>query len=223
MTIDDIGQAKLLPARQLFPYLRERLAQWRTREHRVTQRMAGAAFVIRVASAAIMFISQVLLARWMGSSAFGSYVYVFTWLLLLGDLVHLGIPLTAQRYLPEYTQTGSLVLLRGYLSGARWLTFAAGTVAAIIGALIVHAFAAALDTDLILPFYFACAALPFYALTFMLDGLARLGPELWRGRGRLRDRSGLRDGIPAAVRHRQAPARLAHVHLGAAHVMVNAS
>lgn len=45
MTIDDIGQAKLLPARQLFPYLRERLAQWRTREHRVTQRMAGAAFV----------------------------------------------------------------------------------------------------------------------------------------------------------------------------------
>jgi O-antigen/teichoic acid export membrane protein len=173
MTIHDIGQAKLLPGWQLFPALRERLAGLRAGEHLVTQRMAGAAFLIRVASAAIMFVSQILMARWMGGSAFGSYVYVFTWLLLLGDLVHLGIPLTAQRYVPEYTQTGSFALLRGYLSGARWLTFAAGTVAAVIGALVVWAFQASLETSLMLPFYFACVALPFYALTFMLDGLAR--------------------------------------------------
>jgi O-antigen/teichoic acid export membrane protein len=173
MTIHDIGQARFLSGRQLFPYLRERLAQWRAGEHRLTQRMAGAAFIIRVASAAIMFVSQVLLARWMGSGAFGSYVYVFTWLLLLGDLVHLGIPLTAQRYVPEYTQTGALALLRGYLSGARWLTFGAATVAAIPSALIVWALQASLDESLVLPFFLACVALPFYALTFMLDGLAR--------------------------------------------------
>ena len=52
MTIHDIGQAKLLPGWQLFPALRERLARLRAGEHLVTQRMAGAAFVIRVASAA---------------------------------------------------------------------------------------------------------------------------------------------------------------------------
>jgi O-antigen/teichoic acid export membrane protein len=173
MTIHDIGQAGVLSGRQLFPYLRERLAQWRAGEHRLTQRMAGAAFAIRVASAAIMFVSQVLLARWMGGNEFGSYVYVFTWLLLLGDLVHLGIPLTAQRYVPEYTQTGALGLLRGYLSGARWLTFGAGTGAAILGALIVWAFRSSLEESLVLPLLLACIALPFYALTFMLDGLAR--------------------------------------------------
>jgi O-antigen/teichoic acid export membrane protein len=173
MTIHDIGQARLLSGRQLFPYLRERLVQWRAGEHRLTQRMAGAAFVIRVTSAAITFGSQVLLARWMGDVEFGSYVYVFTWLLLLGDLVHLGVPLTAQRYVPEYTQTGSLALLRGYLSGALWLTFGAGTAAAVFGALIVWAFQSSLDRGLVLPFFFACIVLPFYALTFMLDGLAR--------------------------------------------------
>ena len=78
------------------------------------QRMAGTAFIIRVASAAVVFLSQILLARWMGSFEFGIYVYVWTWLLLVGDIVHLGLPLTAQRHIPEYTQHGALDLLRGY-------------------------------------------------------------------------------------------------------------
>ena len=32
----------------------------------LAQRVAGAAFLIRVASAAVIYLSQVLLARWMG-------------------------------------------------------------------------------------------------------------------------------------------------------------
>jgi hypothetical protein len=66
-------------------------------EHASTQRMAGTAFIIRVAGAAVIYLSQVLLARWMGSFEFGTYVYAWTWLLLVGDIVHLGLPLTAQR------------------------------------------------------------------------------------------------------------------------------
>ena len=57
------------------------------------QRAAGAAFLIRVASAALLYVSQVLFARWMGSFEFGVYVYVWTWVLLLGGLVDLGIAL----------------------------------------------------------------------------------------------------------------------------------
>ncbi len=52
----------------------------------LAQRIAGAAFLIRVASAgARSIVSQVLLARWMGSFEFGVYVYVWTWVLLIGD------------------------------------------------------------------------------------------------------------------------------------------
>ena len=40
--------------------------------------------------------AQILLARWMGSFEYGTYVYVWTWLLLTGDIVHLGLPLTAE-------------------------------------------------------------------------------------------------------------------------------
>jgi len=144
-----------------------------TGKYAATLKMAGAALTIRVVSAAIAFGSQVLVARWLGSSEFGSYVYVWTWLLLLGDLVHLGLPLTAQRFVPEYVQAGSTDLLRGYLSGSRWLTFLAATAIALIGTLIVALAGQALDDNLVVPFYLACAAIPAYALTFMVDGLAR--------------------------------------------------
>jgi O-antigen/teichoic acid export membrane protein len=173
MALADIKDAKHAPAPHLWLRLRRRVAEWLDGEHALTQRMAGSAFAIRVASAGIMFLSQILLARWMGGSEFGVYVYVWTWLMLLGDLVHLGVPLTAQRFVPEYTQAKSFDLLRGYFGGSLWITFTMGTVAAIIGALIVRAIENSIDSHLILPFYFACAALPFYAVTFMMDGLAR--------------------------------------------------
>jgi O-antigen/teichoic acid export membrane protein len=160
------------PRRRL-AQVRTQVKDWLAGEHVLTQRMAGAAFAIRVASAAIIFLSQVLLARWMGDAEFGTYVYVWTWLMLVGELVHLGMPLTAQRFIPQYTQSGALDLLRGYLVGSRWITFGVGTVAALIGALIVRAIEASLDSHEIMPFYFACVALPLYTCTFMFDGLAR--------------------------------------------------
>ena len=150
-----------------------RLKAWLDSEHGAVHRFAGTAFLIRVASAAVVFLSQILLARWMGSFEFGAYVYVWTWVLLLGDVVHLGVPLTAQRFIPEYTQRQSFDDLRGYLIGSRWLTFAAATGAALLGALAVHSVEASLDKNVVLPLYLACVSLPFYALSFMLDGIAR--------------------------------------------------
>ena len=55
-------------------------------EHLV-QRLAGTVFLIRVASALLAYGSQVLFARWMGTFEFGIYVYVWTWVLLLGPIL----------------------------------------------------------------------------------------------------------------------------------------
>jgi O-antigen/teichoic acid export membrane protein len=169
-----ITDAKDLPARRR-PLLRlpARVQAWLASEHAPTQRMAGAAFAIRVLSAGVVFISQILLARWMGSFEYGTYVYVWTWLLLIGDIVHLGLPLTAQRHIPDYTQRRSFDLLRGYLLGSRWMTFALGTLAALLGAVAVRSLEGALDRHAVMPLYLACVAVPFYALSFMLDGIAR--------------------------------------------------
>ena len=42
-------------------------------------------FLIRVAAAALAYLSNVLFARWMGSYEFGIFVYVWTWVLLIGQ------------------------------------------------------------------------------------------------------------------------------------------
>ena len=65
------------------------------------QRLAGTVFILRVASAMLAYMSQVLLARWMGGFEFGIYVYVWTWVLLIGQTLDLGLGIAAQRFIPE--------------------------------------------------------------------------------------------------------------------------
>ena len=89
----------------------------------LTKRLAGTIFIIRVFSAGLAYFSQVLLARWMGSSEYGIYVYAWTWVLLLGSMMDFGIAVTAQKLIPEYRGKNQLNLLRGFLFGSRWMTF----------------------------------------------------------------------------------------------------
>src|SRR6478752_6257117 len=79
----------------------------------LTQRLAGTAFLIRVVSAALAYLSQIILARWMGTSDYGIYVYVWTWVLLLGSMMDFGTAVSAQKFIPEYRGAGELDLLRG--------------------------------------------------------------------------------------------------------------
>ncbi len=79
------------------------------------RRLAGTIFIIRVVSAALAYLSQILLARWMGGSDYGVYVYVWTWVLLLGSMMDFGISASAQKIIPEYRTAGEHALLRGFL------------------------------------------------------------------------------------------------------------
>src|SRR5712671_3359308 len=127
-----------LPAPTSAFRLPPRWRAWLSSEPGAIQRMAGAAFVIRVTGAVVIFLSQILLARWIGGVEFGIYVYAWTWLQMIGDIIHLGLPLTAQRIIPEYTQRNDLDGLRGFLLGSRWIVFATATTFAIAGAIAVH-------------------------------------------------------------------------------------
>ncbi len=112
-----LTESENLPARAPMFRLPSPLRAWLSSERGAIQRMAGAAFVIRVAGAVVIFLSQILLARWIGGVEFGIYVYAWTWLQMVGDIIHLGLPLTAQRIVPEYTQRNDLDGLRGFLLG----------------------------------------------------------------------------------------------------------
>ncbi|HLL26114.1 MAG TPA: oligosaccharide flippase family protein, partial [Xanthobacteraceae bacterium] len=107
--------------------------------HSIARRVAGSAFLMRVASAGLAYISQIFFARWMGRFEFGLYVYVWTWLLLLGSFVPLGISSAAQRFVPEYSASRDLDRLRGFLFGGRLLPVVIGLLFAALGAAAVYA------------------------------------------------------------------------------------
>jgi O-antigen/teichoic acid export membrane protein len=139
----------------------------------LVRRLAGAAFLIRVVSAAIAFVSQILLARWMGGFEFGVYIYAWTWVLLIGGMADLGLASAAQRFIPEYTEHRQFALLRGFLSGSRWLALSISVTVAGVGAIAVTIFARHIDPKTIVPLYLSCFALPMFALWQVLGGIAR--------------------------------------------------
>ena len=141
--------------------------------HSIAHRAAGSAFLMRVASAALAYLSQILFARWMGRFEFGLYVYVWTWLLLLGSFVPLGISSSAQRFIPEYSGRGDLDRLRGFLFASRLLPIFAGVVIAALGAAAVHALGDRVPAYYLAPLALACLCLPVHGVSDVNGGLAR--------------------------------------------------
>jgi O-antigen/teichoic acid export membrane protein len=144
-----------------------------TSEASVTRRLAGTIFVIRVISAAFAYLSQILLARWMGGSDYGIYVYVWTWVLLLGSLMDFGISASAQKIIPEYRTRGEGALLRGFLASSRWMTFVVSAAASVLLAAVVKLLSPWIEAGAIVPLYIGCLTLPAFVVANTQDGIAR--------------------------------------------------
>jgi O-antigen/teichoic acid export membrane protein len=114
-----------------------------------------------------------LVARWMGGSDYGIYVYVWTWMLLIGSMLDFGIAVSAQKIIPEYRAGGEFAMLRGFLSGSRWATLAASTTVALLLAGLVKILSPWIDAPTIVPLYIACLTLPAFVVANTQDGLAR--------------------------------------------------
>ncbi|KIZ46851.1 MULTISPECIES: lipopolysaccharide biosynthesis protein [Rhodopseudomonas] len=142
-------------------------------EASLTNRLAGTIFVIRIVSAAMAYLAQILLARWMGGSDYGIYVYVWTWVLLLGSMLDFGLAASAQKIIPDYRAAGDLAGLRGFLSGSRWATLAASSLAATLLAGLVWAASGSIDPATRTPLYIGCLTLPAFVVANTQDGIAR--------------------------------------------------
>jgi O-antigen/teichoic acid export membrane protein len=142
-------------------------------DSRLAQLVAGKVFLVRVANAVLALGTQVLLARWMGRFEFGIYIYVWTWVLMIGALSDVGLSSSARRFIPEYTELNAPDLLRGFLSGSRWLACGIATAIGGVGALGVTLLAPYLDQFAVVPLYLACATIPIYGLVQVQAGIAQ--------------------------------------------------
>jgi O-antigen/teichoic acid export membrane protein len=137
------------------------------------QRMSMIAFAIRLVSAAIAFLSQILLARWIGDFQYGIFVLVWATAVIVGNLSCFGFHTTIIRFVPEYFANSKHDDLRGLLLTGRLFAICSASVIAALGALGIHFISGAIESYYVVPFYLGMIILPMVALGDTLDGTAR--------------------------------------------------
>ena len=68
--------------------------------HRTVQD-ASLVMVIRALGGVILYMSQIVLARWMGKADYGIYSFVWAWVWLAAVLAGSGLPSAAYRFIPQ--------------------------------------------------------------------------------------------------------------------------
>lgn len=137
------------------------------------ERTALLAFSIRIASAALAFISQIILARSMGEFEYGIFVFVWVFVILAGNLSCLGFHTVVIRVIPQYINTKDNALVRGLTKTSRIVALGVATLIAIIGVIAIYAFENTIPYYYLIPIILGCCALPMIALGDVLDGTAR--------------------------------------------------
>ncbi|RFB87944.1 multi antimicrobial extrusion protein MatE [Rhizobium leguminosarum bv. trifolii] len=142
-------------------------------EKAAAQRMALTAFSIRILSAALAFISQIVLARLMGEYEYGIFVFVWVLVVVFGDLSCLGFHTAIIRFLPQYRAAGAFEEIRGLTGTARIFALLSGTAVLAAGMLGLHFFGHMIQVYYLVPLFLGLLAMPMIALGDILEGTSR--------------------------------------------------
>jgi O-antigen/teichoic acid export membrane protein len=136
-------------------------------------RMALIAFFIRVFSAAIAFVSQIILARIMGEHEYGIFVFVWVLVILIGNLSCLGFHSAQIRFLPQFEADNDFERVRGLAITARIFALISSTTVALVGFVALKLFGNAVQSYYLVPLFVALCILPMIALGDTMEGTAR--------------------------------------------------
>jgi len=135
--------------------------------------MAVSTFAVRIAGAALAYLSQIVLARLMGAHDYGIYSVAWTCVIVLGVMACGGFSSSANRFIPQYRQAGDLEGLRGFLRSSGQVAFFIGAAGAATGIGLVYLLQPVIEPYYVQPLMVILLALPFFAFGLVQDGVAR--------------------------------------------------
>jgi len=140
----------------------------------ISRLISGSAFVFscRIFGAATTFLTQVLLARWMGATELGVYVLAFSWCILLSTLSTGGFRIASIRFIGEGLAGAGPGYISGYVRRSRQIVIGVSISVAVLGSLGLLAFNSFFGAESSTVFIIALLAVPFFALLNLYAGFA---------------------------------------------------
>ncbi|MDV2996276.1 MAG: hypothetical protein N4J56_005930 [Chroococcidiopsis sp. SAG 2025] len=136
-------------------------------------RGAGAALSVQILSAGAIYISQILLARWLGVIEYGIYDYAIALSLSLAFLAGLGLPTAVLRFIPKYQFEQDWRHLRGIICGSWQQTLVASLITAIFSTIVIQWLASNQGLEHSRPLIFGVWIVPLMALANLQQQIAR--------------------------------------------------
>lgn len=136
-------------------------------------RGAASALSVRVAAAALVYLSQILIVRLVGGFEYGVFAYVWVWLIILGQMANLGFGLAVIRFVPEHVVRGESELARGAIRASRGISLTSGALIAGFGIAGVYLLGERVESHYVWPFYLMLVCIPLMTLQHVEEGIAR--------------------------------------------------
>lgn len=140
--------------------------------HRIYDRLAGSptraaltkkiggSFVVNVFGTGIAFALQIVLARLLGASSFGQYIYALTWINFIVMFGKFGLDTAALRFIPGYQAKNQWQLMRGFVRKSRQWAVLFSLFLSLAIYLVLYFLKNRLDPELTRTFYIAGIILP---------------------------------------------------------------
>ncbi len=94
---------------------------------------SGLVLFCRVSGAGVAFATQIMMARWMGASELGIYVYAFSLAMLLSTVASLGFPAASLRFISLYLANRETASINGFLGKGRQVVILSSLAVVAIG------------------------------------------------------------------------------------------
>jgi O-antigen/teichoic acid export membrane protein len=139
----------------------------------VLARGALGVFIVKITGAGVLFGLHVLLARLLGVSQYGIYVYAITWISILAILCLLGFHTSMVRFIAEYKAKQQWGLLRGIIHRSTQVVLVFSILASIIGVAVIWFLRQRLSDEQAATFYIGFGLLPVFALCQLREASLR--------------------------------------------------